>query len=92
MGLPYLPYFNLKEEPFSRVPNPRFLCLSPIHSTALRKTEFTVQARKSLALVFGYTGTGKSRLARLLYQRFLDQQFTSALLTNPSYPLAVLGS
>jgi len=86
MGVPYLPYFNLKEEPFSTVPNPRFLFLSPIHSTALGKTEFTVQAKKGLALVFGDTGTGKSSLARLLHQKFLDQSFNSVLLTNPSYP------
>lgn len=86
MGVPYLPYFNLKEEPFSTVPNPRFLFLSPIHSTALGKTEFTVQAKKGLTIVFGDTGTGKSSLARLLHQKFLDQQFNSVLLTNPSYP------
>jgi general secretion pathway protein A len=86
MGVPYLPFFHLKEEPFSTVPNPRFLFLSPIHSTALGKTEFTVQAKKGLALVFGDTGTGKSSLARLLHQKFLDQSFNSVLLTNPSYP------
>lgn len=86
MGVPYLSHFNLKEEPFSTVPNPRFLFLSPIHSTALGKTEFTVQAKKGLAMVFGDTGTGKSTLARLLHQKFLDQKFTSVLLTNPSYP------
>jgi len=55
-------------------------------STALGKTEFTVQAKKGLALVFGDTGTGKSSLARLLHQKFLDQKFNSVLITNPSYP------
>jgi type II secretory pathway predicted ATPase ExeA len=53
MAVPYLTFFKLKEEPYSTVPNPRFLFLSPIHSTALGKTEFTVQAKKGLALVFG---------------------------------------
>ena len=37
-------------------------------------------------LVFGDTGTGKSALARLLHEKFLDQDFNSVLLTNPSYP------
>jgi general secretion pathway protein A len=86
MEVPYLNHWNLKEEPFSTVPNPRFFFLSPIHATALGKTEFTVKARKGLTLVFGDTGTGKSTLARLLHQKFLDQQFNSVLLTNPSYP------
>jgi len=29
-GVPYLPSVNLKEEPFSTVPNPRFLFVSPL--------------------------------------------------------------
>jgi type II secretory pathway predicted ATPase ExeA len=39
-----------------------------------------------LTAVFGDTGTGKSSLARLLHQKFLDSGFLSILLTNPSYP------
>ncbi len=45
-------------------------------------------AKKGLAGVFGDTGTGKSSLARLLYQKFLDSEFLVSLLTNPSYPTA----
>src|SRR5438067_7223125 len=86
MDLPYLSYFNLKEEPFSTVPNPRYFFLSPVHATALEKTAYVVGAKKGLAAVFGDTGTGKSSLARLLHQKFLDQGFVSVLLTNPSYP------
>ena len=86
MVVPYLPYFKLKEEPFNTTANPRFFFLSPIHSIALGKTEFTVDAKKGLAIVFGDTGTGKSTLARLLHQKFLDKGYTSVLLTNPNYP------
>jgi type II secretory pathway predicted ATPase ExeA len=39
-----------------------------------------------VAAVFGDTGTGKSSLARLLHQEFLDNGFVSDLLTNPTYP------
>jgi general secretion pathway protein A len=88
MPVPYLSYFNLTEEPFSTVPNPRYFFLTPIHSTALGKTEFTVEAKKGLAIVVGDTGVGKSTLARLLHQKFLDKGFVSVLLTNPSYPTA----
>src|SRR5438093_9767891 len=89
MDLPYLKFYGLKEEPFSTVPSPRYLFLTDVHSTALEKTSYVVGAKKGLAAVFGDTGTGKSSLARLLHQKFLDSDrgdFVSVLLTNPNYP------
>jgi general secretion pathway protein A len=86
MPSPYLTYFNLKEEPFSTVPNPRFFSLTPTHSSAMGKTKFTVDAKKGLATVIGDTGTGKSTLARLLHEKFLEEGYVSVLLTNPSFP------
>jgi len=86
MESPYLSYFGLKEEPFSTVPSPRYLFLTPVHATALSKAEFVVQTKKGVAAVFGDTGTGKSSLARLLHQKFLDHGLHSALVTNPNYP------
>jgi general secretion pathway protein A len=86
MAVPYLTYFNLKEEPFSTTANPRFFYQSPIHSMALGKTEFTVDAKKGLTIVFGDTGYGKSTLARLLHGKFLDKGYISVLVTNPNYP------
>ncbi len=86
MDLPYLQFFGLKEEPFSTVPSPRTLFLTSMHSTALEKTAYVVGAKKGLAAVFGDPGMGKSSLARLLHQKFLDNGFVSVLLTNPNYP------
>lgn len=86
MDVPYLSYFNLKEEPFSSVASPRFLFLSSPHATALEKVGYVVGARKGIVAVFGDTGTGKSSLARLLHQKFLDTNFISTLITNPNYP------
>src|SRR5215204_4971182 len=88
MDLPYLKFYGLKEEPFSTVPSPRYLFLTDVHSTALEKTGYVVGAKKGLASVFGDTGTGKSSLARLLHQKFLDSDFVSTLITNPNYPTA----
>src|SRR5713226_9318077 len=86
MELPYLKFYGLKEEPFATVPSPRYLFLTGVHSTALEKTSYVVGARKGLAAVFGDTGTGKSSLARLVHQKFLDGGIVSVLLTNPNYP------
>ena len=86
MAVPYLAYFKLKEEPFNTTANPRFFFLSPIHSIALGKTEFTVDAKKGMAIVFGDTGYGKSTLARLLHGKFKEKGYVSVLLTNPNYP------
>ena len=86
MAVPYLTYFNLKEEPFNTTANPRFFFQSPIHSMALGKTEFTVDAKKGLTIVFGDTGYGKSTLARLLHGKFLEKGYISVLITNPNYP------
>jgi type II secretory pathway predicted ATPase ExeA len=82
MAVPYLAYFKLKEEPFNTTANPRFFFLSPIHSIALGKTEFTVDAKKGMAIVFGDTGYGKSTLARLLH---VSQE---QLRTKLAHPLA----
>jgi general secretion pathway protein A len=86
MAVPYLTYFNLKEEPFTTTANPRFFYQSPIHSIALGKTEFIVDAKKGLTIVFGDTGYGKSTLARLLHGKFREKGYISVLLTNPNYP------
>jgi general secretion pathway protein A len=86
MAVPYLTYFNLKEEPFNTTANPRFFYQSPIHAMALGKTEFTVDAKKGLTIVFGDTGYGKSTLARLLHGKFLEKGYISVLITNPNYP------
>jgi len=86
MPVPYLSYFNLKEEPFNTTANPRFFYQSPIHSMALGKAEFTVDAKKGLTIVFGDTGYGKSTLARLLHGKFKEKGYISVLLTNPNYP------
>src|SRR5207248_5871086 len=86
MPVPYLSYFNLKEEPFTTTANPRFFYQSPIHSMALGKAEFTVDAKKGLTIVFGDTGYGKSTLARLLHGKFKEKEYISVLLTNPNYP------
>ena len=41
--------------------------------------------RKGVSVVYGDVGTGKSTLARIMHEHFLEQGFISVLLTNPGY-------
>ena len=81
----YKPFFGLLEEPFNTVASPRFFYLSPIHAIALNKSVFTVDNRKGVSVVWGDIGTGKSTLARIMHERFLNKGYISVLLTNPGY-------
>src|SRR5918912_1272612 len=82
--LDYKPFFELIEEPFNTVASPRFFCLSPIHAIALNKSVSAVVNRKGVSVVYGDVGTGKSTLARIMHEHFLEQGFIS-VLTNPGY-------
>src|SRR5438046_6653538 len=87
MNRPYLSFYNLAEEPFSAVASPRFLFMTPTHRVALEKASFVVGAQKGLTVVFGETGMGKSSLARLLHEKFVEEyEFISTLITHPRYP------
>ena len=72
----YKPFFGLLEEPFNTVASPRFFFLSPIHAIALNKSVFTVDNRKGVSVVWGDIGTGKSTLARIMHERFLNKGYS----------------
>jgi general secretion pathway protein A len=81
----YKAFFGLVEEPFNTVASPRFFFLSPIHAIALNKSMYTVDSRKGVSVVWGDIGTGKSTLARIMHEKFLNKGYISVLLTNPGY-------
>ena len=61
--------------------------MTPTHRVALEKASFVVGAQKGLTVVFGETGMGKSSLARLLHEKFVEEsKFISTLITHPRYP------
>jgi hypothetical protein len=49
MDLPYLRFFNLKEEPCSAVSSPREVFLASVHTASLEKTAYVVGAKKRQA-------------------------------------------
>ena len=82
-AIDYKAFFGLLEEPFNTVASPRFFFLSPIHAIALNKSVYTVDSRKGVSVVWGDIGTGKSTLARIMHEKFLNKGYISVLLTNP---------
>lgn len=64
----YKEYFGLKEKPFGKTPDPRFLFLSKGHEEALARLEYAVEERE-IALLTGDVGCGKTTLSRALMDR-----------------------
>ncbi|MEX2246930.1 MAG: AAA family ATPase [Dehalococcoidia bacterium] len=81
----YESFFGLQERPFSISPDPRFFFLSSQHKEALAKCQYAVQERMGLAVVFGDVGTGKTTIARRLFQTFSDNpDYRTAMLISPN--------
>ncbi len=81
----YESFFSLQERPFSISPDPRFFFLSSQHKEALAKCQYAVQERMGLAVVYGDVGTGKTTIARRLFQTFSDNpQYRTAMIISPN--------
>jgi len=87
----YEAYFGLRERPFSKTPDPRFLYLSRGHREALARMQYAVEER-DLVLLTGEIGCGKTTLSRALMDA-LDDTFKVVCLINPCLtPLEFLSS
>lgn len=78
----YLDYYNLKEEPFSITPNPRFLFFSEKHQEAFNHLLFGIHQRKGFIELTGEVGAGKTTVCRKLLEE-LDPRYQTALILNP---------
>lgn len=77
----YKTYFGLREKPFGKTPDPRFLYLSRWHEEALARLEYAVEERE-IALLTGDVGCGKTTLSRALMDRCGDS-FRFVMIFNP---------
>ncbi|MEI6306807.1 MAG: AAA family ATPase [Deltaproteobacteria bacterium] len=77
----YKKYFSLKEKPFSKTPDPRFLFLSRCHEEAMARLEFVVEERE-IAVLTGEIGCGKTTLSRALMDR-LGNEYKFCFIINP---------
>jgi type II secretory pathway predicted ATPase ExeA len=64
----YESFFGLREKPFSKTPDPRFLYESRQHREALARLEYACEERE-IALLTGEIGAGKTLLSRALIDR-----------------------
>jgi len=67
----YKGFYGLKEKPFSKTPDPRFLFLGRVHEEALARLQYAVEERE-LALLTGGIGSGKTTLSRALMDSMGD--------------------
>jgi len=82
----HLQFFGLREEPFSVVPQARFLCESDSQKRAHAGLRWLIDQHHGLGLLFGDVGTGKTLLCHTLSEELnSDHQYVSALLLTPSY-------
>ena len=80
----YAEYFGLRERPFRKTPDPRYLYLSEAHEEALEQLLFAVEEME-LALLTGEVGSGKTLLTRALADRVGDSHEIGMIL-NPRLP------
>ena len=74
-------YYGLREKPFKKTPDPRYLFLNDAYEEALEQLLYAVEERE-LALLTGEVGSGKTLLTRALLDR-LPASYQVAMVVNP---------
>jgi type II secretory pathway predicted ATPase ExeA len=74
-------FYGLKEKPFTLLPDPDYLYLSPKHQRALTLLEYGLMSQAAFSVICGDTGAGKTTLIRRLLAG-LGEETTVGLITN----------
>ncbi len=77
----YEAFFNLKNKPFSLLPDPEFLFLSSRHAIALSLLEYSLSGQAGFCVITGEIGSGKTTLVRAFLGR-VGREFTVGLISN----------
>ena len=79
----YRRHFGLNDKPFTLVPDPDYLYLSPKHAMGLTMLEYGLtETAAGIILVTGDVGAGKTTLLRKLMRRIDHQELTIGLVSN----------
>jgi len=79
----YQRFYGLRELPFELTPNPKFLFLTPRHKEALSNLQYGVSSAKSLTVLVGEAGTGKTTLLRAVLESEQNSRVQWVYLNNP---------
>jgi type II secretory pathway predicted ATPase ExeA len=77
----YEVFYNLREKPFTLLPDPGFLYLSNRHRMALTMLEYGLMNQAGFTVISGDIGAGKTTLIRHLLNN-MDQEHTVGLISN----------
>ena len=77
----YETFYNLKEKPFTLLPDPGFLYLSKRHRMALTMLEYGLMNQAGFTVISGDIGAGKTTLIRHLLNN-MDCEHTVGLISN----------
>jgi type II secretory pathway predicted ATPase ExeA len=77
----YEAYWGLREKPFRKTPDPRYLFLNDTYEEALERLQFAVEEME-LALLTGEVGSGKTLLTRALVDK-VGERYEVGMILNP---------
>jgi general secretion pathway protein A len=77
----YESFYGLTKPPFSNIPDPDYLYLSPQHRRALSVLQYALMTRAGFCVITGNVGAGKTTLVRSLLKS-VDQDIEVGLVSN----------
>ena len=80
----YERFYGFREPPFELTSNPRFLFFTPQHREALRNLEYGLSAGKTVTVLTGEAGTGKSTLLRAAMNSEACRKVACVFIDNPT--------
>ncbi len=81
----YEEYYHLRERPFTLLPDPDYLYLSPAHKLARAYLEYGIKQRIGFVVLTGEIGTGKTTLIKSLLKSLKGKQQRIGVLYQTSF-------
>ena len=78
----YLEHYGLQAKPFSLIPDPAFLYLSPQHSIAYHTLEYGLLEQAGITVITGEVGAGKTTLLRHMLNQHHEDDIVVGLMAN----------